>query len=220
MFGFAITRNPSRSVSRDAEGLASVIIIAGSRNAHVGTESHLSKSVEAPKAHPNPPSAMINAFRLIGLLVLSWCVMTTTHELGHLLGGWSSGGELQFVELRPWRLPQSHFDPNPRPLLTLWCGPIFGVTLPLGIWLLFRKPMFEFIAAFCMVANGAYLAMGWVSGERYLDTQQLLEQGASPLSIALFSLATLGWGYVWFRRRCIEVISPLHKAEISQHVGS
>lgn len=180
----------------------------------------MSNSTKTPATRFKPPRAISHALRIVGLLVLSWCVMTTAHELGHLIGGWFGGGKLQFVELRPWKLPQSHFDPDPHTLLTLWCGPCIGIAAPLGIWLLCRKPMFEFVAAFCMLANGTYLAMGWFFGERYLDTHQLLEKGASPLFVTLFSLVTLSWGYVWFRRLFIEVIAPAPKGEVSQRGGS
>ncbi len=65
------------------------------------------------------------------MLAASWCVMVTTHELGHVVSGILSGGQLVHTELRPWKLPHSHFMPDPRPLVTLWGGPILGVTVPL-----------------------------------------------------------------------------------------
>lgn len=43
--------------------------------------------------------------RLLILLLISWVVMTFTHELGHLIGGWSCGATLQAVDMWPWRLP-------------------------------------------------------------------------------------------------------------------
>ena len=43
--------------------------------------------------------------KLVGLLVASWVVMTTTHEAGHLLGGWLCGATLIDFQLLPLRLP-------------------------------------------------------------------------------------------------------------------
>ena len=108
--------------------------------------------------------------RLVILLMASWCVMTFTHEVGHIVGGRCCGGTLIDVDLLPWHLPYSLFDPDPRPLVTLWSGPILGAVVPLGLALLIRRLWMWFIANFCLVANGSYIATGWISGDRYLDT--------------------------------------------------
>lgn len=141
------------------------------------------------------------------LLAASWCVMTFTHESGHLVGGWCSGGVLQNADLIPWHLPYSIFNPDPLPLVTLWCGPILGILTPLGLTLLIRTQWMWFIANFCVLSNGVYLAMAWLAGDRFLDTPQLLEHGAPPLTIAIYCIVTIGVGYVGFRRSCIEVLT-------------
>ena len=64
-----------------------------------------------------------------------------------------------------------------------------------------------FIANFCVLANGSYIATAWFSGDRYLDTPKLLEHGASPIAIAVYCLLTIGGGYVGFRRSCITALS-------------
>jgi hypothetical protein len=63
-----------------------------------------------------------------------------------------------------------------------------------------------FIANFCLLANGSYLAAAWVSGDRYLDTPKLLEHGAHPISIAIYCLLTIGFGYIGLRRQCLLVL--------------
>jgi hypothetical protein len=131
----------------------------------------------------------------VGLLAISWCVMTVTHEFGHLLGGWWSGGTLKSADLWPWHLPHSLFDPNPQPLVTLAAGVV-------------RQTWSWFVAYFCLLANGVYLALAWICGDRFLDTAQLLEQGASPLAIGAYCLLTIGFGYVRFRRSCLQVLFP------------
>lgn len=145
--------------------------------------------------------------------------MTFTHELGHILAGWSCGGTLRSADLRPWHLPYSIFDPDPHPLVTLWGGPALGVVLPLGVALLVRRPWIWFIAYFCLLANGAYLAAAWVSGDRYLDTPQLLRHGAHPAIVAMYCLLAIGFGYVGFRRHCIRMLSSTARGTAAQSQG-
>ena len=102
------------------------------------------------------------------------------------MGGWLGGGTLQQADLRPWHLPFSIFSPDPRPLLTLWCGPILGVLAPCGVALVVRQNWMWLIANFCLLANGLYLALAWLSGDRLLDTVRLLEAGAWPAAIAVY----------------------------------
>lgn len=156
------------------------------------------------------------AFKLVFLLVIAWSVMVTTHELGHLLGGWLGGGQMKDFDLAPWRLPYSLFEPNPHPRLTLWAGPWFGVLFPLAVASLVRHPAFWFIAHFCVLANGCYLAIGGYVGDRYLDTPMLIEAGASPVSLLLYCIVTIGFGYAGFRRSCIEVLSPCDSASTAR----
>jgi hypothetical protein len=149
------------------------------------------------------------------LLVASWCVMTFTHESGHVLAGWAGGGTLQHADLAPWRLPHSTFDPDPYPLVTLWGGPVLGVAVPLTAALALRRRWGWFVAHFCLLANGAYLAISWVTGEQYLDAPRLLAHGAYPLAVAAYCLVTIGAGYLGFRRQCIRVLSPVPGSEPS-----
>ena len=139
---------------------------------------------------------------LVVLLVIAWIVMTFTHEMGHVVGGWISGATLNDLDLAPWRLPYSLHNPDPHPLVTLWCGPVLGALVPLGMAALIRQPWAFFFADFCLLANGCYLALAWISGERFLDTQRLLEAGAHPISIAFYCIVTIGFGYVRFRHDC------------------
>jgi hypothetical protein len=143
----------------------------------------------------------------VGLLAASWCVMTFSHETGHIVGGWCCGGKLGSVDLVPWHLPYSLFDPDPLPLVTLWCGPILGVVVPLLLALLVRREWMWFIASFCAIANGLYILTAWLSGDRYLDTPMMLEHGAHPATIAIYCILTIGFGYAGFRRSCIRVFT-------------
>lgn len=142
---------------------------------------------------------------IAGLLLASWCVMVTAHETGHVVAGWLSGGTLRQAELAPWRLPYSIFDPDPRPLVTLWGGPLAGVLVPLLFAAVLRADWAWLIAHFCQLANGVYLATSWLSGDTYLDTARLLEHGASPISIGAFCLLTIAYGYRGFRQKLITI---------------
>ena len=144
----------------------------------------------------------------VGWLLVAWCVMVMTHESGHVLAGWATGGTLQHADLAPWSLPHSHFDPDPQPLVTAWGGPLLGVLVPLLIAWMLRWPPLWFIATFCLVANGSYLAIAWVTGEQYLDTARLLRHGASPWSIGVYCAVTLTTGYLGFRQACMRMLAP------------
>lgn len=145
--------------------------------------------------------------QFLGLLAASWCLMTFTHEFGHILGGWFSGATLTSADLLPWHLPYSFFDPDPHPLVTLWCGPIFGVAVPVTIALAVRRDWMWLMAYFCVLANGLYLAVAWYAGDDQLDTPKLLENGAHPVSIAFYCLLTISVGYWGFRRSCLRFFS-------------
>jgi hypothetical protein len=157
--------------------------------------------------HWSRPLLTRRVLKFLALLVASWCVMTFTHETGHILAGWFCGGTLRSADLLPWHLPYSIFDPDPKPLVTLWSGPILGVIVPLGLAILIRRDWMWFIAFFCMLANGVYIAAAWPAGDRFLDTPQMLEHGAHPVTVAVYCVLTIVAGYVGFRRSCMRVFA-------------
>ena len=150
---------------------------------------------------------MIRIVRLSVLLIIAWVVMTTTHELGHVIGGWIGGATLTKLNLAPWSLPYSLHHPDPHPLVTLWSGPVIGVLIPMMVAGLVRSQATWLIADFCLLANGVYLSLAWISGERFLDTSRLLDAGAHPLSITVFCAITISFGYVRFRQDCIDILT-------------
>lgn len=145
---------------------------------------------------------------LLGLLVVSWGVMLGVHEAGHLLGGWVSGARLVEVWWGPWPPPYSLFQPDPHPLVTLWGGPLLGAGLPLLVACLWRRQEAWFVAWFCLLANGLYLAVGACVPGDELDTAKLLKAGASPISIGFYVVVTISVGYVGLRRSLMELFSP------------
>ena len=145
--------------------------------------------------------------------------MTLVHESGHLSCGWSCGGTLVSADLLPWHLPYSIFEPDPKPLVTLWGGPVLGVAIPFSIATLFRRDWLWFIAYFCMLANGSYLATAWFTGDRYLDTTKLLQHGAYSWSIAIYCLFCIGFGYIGFRGQCVRMLSNRPPNDRSESEG-
>lgn len=112
--------------------------------------------------------------------------------------------------MQTWQLPHSRFDPDPQPLVTLWAGPLVGVLAPLAVWWRIRLLAVRFVAEFCVLANGEYLATAWITGDALLDTPRLLAAGAWPASIAFYCLLTIGWGYPMFRRSCRQLWGALN----------
>lgn len=145
-------------------------------------------------------------FRIVALLAASWVVMTFTHEIGHIIGGTCCGGTLRSADLWPWHLPYSIFDPDPFPLITLWSGLLIGIFVPFLLAVFIQRESMWFVAHFCVLANGIYTATAWISGDRYLDTPKLIEHGASRVTILIYCIATIGFGYAGFRRACQHVL--------------
>ena len=129
-----------------------------------------------------------------------------------MVGGKICGATLTDLDLRPWRMPYSLHSPDPNPLVTLWAGPLLGVAVPLALAAIIQKRWAWFIADFCLIANGSYLALAWISGDRFLDTPRLLDAGAHPASIIIFCCLTIGLGYVWFRADCIALLRAVPKS--------
>jgi hypothetical protein len=138
--------------------------------------------------------------------------MTLTHELGHLLGGAASGAVLSALEIRPWHLPYSLFASNPNPLLTLWAGPVIGCSLPLLFALVTGQRSMWFIAWFCVLANAAYLLLGWLSGDAELDSAKIRQAGTPTSVLLLFVVMTGPVSYVGFRRECVCLLSDPDRA--------
>lgn len=139
---------------------------------------------------------------IVSFLGLCWLLMQAVHELGHVLAAWSSGGEIKQVVLHPLTFSRTDLVKNPHPLLVVAGGPLFGALFPLAIYglvRLVRAPgnyLFRFFAGFCLIVNGVYIAFG--PGTGYVDSAELLRDGASRWMLVLFGLATVPLGiYLW-----------------------
>ena len=141
---------------------------------------------------------------IVSLLALSWFTMMAVHELGHVVGAFLSGGHVERVVLHPVTISRTDVSPNPSPAIVVWLGPIVGCILPLvGLLLLPRylvsaRNVAMFFAGFCLIANGAYIALG--SFDNVGDSGVMLQNG-SPLWLLLaFGSITIPLGlYCWHR---------------------
>ena len=150
---------------------------------------------------------LIRYLRFAVLLVTAWTVMVTTHEVGHLLGGHLGGASLTDFDLAPWRLPYSLHQPDPHPKVSLWAGPLIDCLVPALVAGVAQSLYAWFVADFCVLANGGYLALAFASDDRYLDTTRMLDVGTNPATIVAFCLLTVPVGYIRFRRDCIALLT-------------
>ena len=153
-----------------------------------------------------PANRQFHQALLIGSTVLaSWLGMQAVHECGHVLGAWLSGGEVEKVVLHPLTISRTDLARNPNPLLVVWAGPSFGVLFPLALWgaaaVLHATGafVFRFFAGFCLVANGAYIALG--SFGRFGDCGEMLRHGSRPWQLWLFGAVAAPIGlWLWHRQ--------------------
>lgn len=131
-------------------------------------------------------------------LLAAWLGMQQVHELGHVLGAWLTGGQVEKVAFPLIGFSRTDLAINPRPLIVAWAGPTIGVMLPLTAWAIARQVrysgefLFRFFAGFCLLANGLYLGVG--SFDRVGDCGDLLRHGAAIWQLWLFGLATAPLG--------------------------
>ena len=158
----------------------------------------------------------------VGLLVVSWLLMQVFHELGHVAGAWLTGGRVREVVLHPLAISRTDVSPNPSPLIVAWLGPIIGCLLP--VLLMFAVPTrhavasgsTDFFAGFCLIANGAYIAIGSI--DQVGDCAVMLQGGSPHWVLVGFGALTIPLGfYIWHRLGSVrkfvqnpDVVSPRH----------
>ena len=120
-------------------------------------------------------------------------LVMASHESGHLLAALATGGRIDRLDLSPIGLSQTHLAHNPRTLVVAWAGPVVGVLDPLLAWLLVvwmrrrsqpivEEPVITFLAGMCLIANGAYLGLGWI--DRIGDAGQMMRLG-TPIALMI-----------------------------------
>jgi hypothetical protein len=145
------------------------------------------------------------AVLIVSTLVGSWLGMQAVHEFGHVVGAWLTGGQVDRVVLHPLTISRTDLVHNPRPQVVVWAGPVLGCLLPLAAWgvvATLRRPWAyvpRFFAGFCLIANGAYLAVG--SFDQVGDAGVMLQGGSPAWSLWLFGVVTIPVGlWLWHRQ--------------------
>ena len=136
------------------------------------------------------------------LVALNWLGMMAVHELGHVLGAVITGGSVQRCVLHPLTISRTDVLPNPHPVTVGWMGPIVGCVLPFATLAVVpqRFPILrrvaQFFAGFCLIANGAYIAVGWI--DHVGDCGELLRNGVPVWWMLAFGGITIPLGlYLW-----------------------
>lgn len=130
----------------------------------------------------------------------SWLGMMAVHELGHAVGAWATGGTVTRVVLPAIGFSRTEVQPNPSPGVVVWAGPMVGVLLPIGMWLLAcwirlngLEKSLRFFAGFCLVINGVYLGLGGF--DRVGDVGVMLDTGTPAWVMWLFGGVTVPLGF-------------------------
>ena len=138
------------------------------------------------------------------VLAISWLAMMAVHELGHVIGAVVTHGHVKGVVLHPFAISRTDVQPNPNPAVVVWLGPIIGCLLPIGLSLLIPFHMkilrnsATFFAGFCLLANGAYIAVG--SFDRVGDCGEMLRTGTPVWLMIAFGLLTIPSGLLLWHR--------------------
>lgn len=137
-------------------------------------------------------------------LTTSWLAMMAMHELGHVIGAVMTHGHVTCVVLHPMAISRTDVQPNPNPAVVVWMGPVIGCLLPLGPRLLIPSHMkivqnsATFFAGFCLLANGAYIALG--SFDRVGDCGEMLRTGIPHWLMIAFGVLTIPSGLLLWHR--------------------
>jgi hypothetical protein len=122
-------------------------------------------------------------------LVVSWYGMLVTHEAGHVLHAWISGGRVERVVVPLLGFSRTDLAHNPRPVFVAWGGFVWGVVLPCVLLVLLRsaraRPAAAVFAALALIGNGAYAcsAVG--------DVEDILRAGGARWPLIGFGVLSM-----------------------------
>jgi hypothetical protein len=113
-----------------------------------------------------------------------------------------SGGTVSAVHVPLVGFSLTEFSTNPHPHFVAWGGPVWGCVLPLAGWAVLRTMRWpgasvaQFFAGFCLIANGVYLGVGWVT--RAGDAGDIAGHGTPIAVLVGFGLIAAATGlYLW-----------------------
>lgn len=164
-----------------------------------------------------------DALYLAWLLTASWILMLFWHEIGHGFAAIATGGTVISINFYPGQLGHTFVDPNPWPGWVLWGGFLSGCLIPAAFALAVPRSATQlrleamWVASFCWLTNGVYLAVG--SSERLTDTGQLLQLGWPIAAMIAIGAPLAIIGYLGCRATTIALwneltIHPLRRTDL------
>ena len=135
------------------------------------------------------------------MALLAWPGMMLLHECGHMLAAWLTGGTVAGLVWHPLVFSRTDVSPNPSPLMVVWAGPMVGVLIPLvmerlaAVMKLGVLYLVRLFCGFCLIANGAYIGLGWF--DRAGDAGDMVRLGSPVWVLMLFGGVTCATG-MWF----------------------
>jgi len=149
---------------------------------------------------PRPRTALLLALAAYP----AWLAMSLLHELGHCLHALLTGGHITHISLPLLDFSRTDVSPNPHPQFVAWGGPLWGSLLPLLILILTPRTATrlrlatQLFAGFCLIANGAYLALGPLMTAG--DPHDLLRHGAPTWTLITSGALAFAAGlHLWHR---------------------
>jgi len=127
-----------------------------------------------------------------------WVLLQAVHELGHVAAAYATGGTVSKVVLHPLAISRTDTSGSSQTALVLWGGPAMGVGLPLVLFWIWKAAslgwdyLVQFFAGTCLVANGAYIAVGWYRGIG--DAGDLVREGSPPWLLCLLGASAVVGG--------------------------
>ena len=144
--------------------------------------------------------------RLFALVLLypAWLSLQLFHELGHVLHAWLSGARGIRMTVPLLGFSKTDVDFNPHPAIVAWGGPVWGVVIPMLLWLTIPRRwtavhwLIQGFSGLCLIGNGAYLAVGWI--DRIGDAGDLMRQGTPHWALIAVGLPMVVIGlWMWHR---------------------
>lgn len=137
---------------------------------------------------------------LTPFLLWCWLMMMVIHEAGHVIAAMITGGSITEVVLQPFTISRTDVSPNPHPQFVAWSGPVFGSIAPLLVWAMGSIAnlkwlhLIRFFAGFCLITNGAYLAIGGF--DSIGDAGELIQHGGQIWQLVLFGTVAIPLGFL------------------------
>ena len=145
---------------------------------------------------------VVRPLLLVAALYPCWLGMMAVHEAGHVLHAWASGGKVAAVHVPLVGFSITRLASNPHPLFVAWGGVVWGGLIPLAAWAVLQRLRLQdrgssqFFAGFCLVANGAYVGIGWTM--RAGDAADLIRHGTPVWVLVVIGAgATCGGLLLW-----------------------